>query len=98
MVKPYYTLNNWIERQWQLTKDLVDKHNIIPVKQHKLVVPVKIINCPFCFSMHNIRVKPVVELMTRKAWVRDNKGCNQYTKHQFALYKKIMKKVQQQNI
>lgn len=60
--RPYYNLNHWIENQWHLTKDLVDKHNIIPIKHHDIIIPNKtvghseIYNCPFCYSKHNVNI------------------------------------------
>ena len=82
---PYYTRNHFIDNQMRLIFDLPYNRKMEKPNYHS--------QCPHCYSKHGIKIKPIIELMDRKKWLRDNKGCNQYTKQRFKLYKEIMRKV-----
>lgn len=81
----YYTRNDFCDNQVHLIYNLKYNRKVTPTNFHS--------QCPYCHSVHNVKTKPIIELMNRD----DNKGCNQYTKGQFKLYKRIMAKLEQQN-
>ena len=81
----YYSYNDFIDNQARVTLGVPYNHTMRTANYHS--------QCPRCNSKHVIKVKPIIKLMTRKQWLRDNKGCNQYTKTQFKLYKRVMAKI-----